>query len=303
MPANCGKCDKVLSKKDYQILCFGKCNRWFCLHCSSLTKAQVRDIQKDDKTWRCHACQVVRRSFIPDSEAASESSSGSDVSLADIMNQLRRMEISHKNEINDIKQSLQFMSDSFEDLKREYKVLHDSTGRLDSELKKSQTRMVGLENRVSHLEQELRSRNVVIMNVPRERDEVVKDIVSKIAGKLDITLHPGDYDCYRASRKQDSPIIARLSSIDLKNRLLSKRRQVRDFKVTSCGLSGADNVIYINEDLIPSAQLLFSVAREFKRSHGYKYLWVSNGKIFIRKNDDSRALHIGSSDDLDRLLD
>lgn len=303
MPANCGKCDKVLSKKEYQILCFGKCNRWFCLHCSSLTKAQVRDIQKDDKTWRCHACQVVRRSFIPVAEDANDSSSGGDVSLADIMNQLRRMEISHKNEINDIKQSLQFMSDSFEELKREYKVLHVSTGRLDSELKKSQTRMVGLENRVSHLEQELRSRNVVIMNVPREKDEVVKDIVSKIAGKLDVPLHPGDYDCSRASRKQDSPIIVRLSSIDLKNRLLSKRRQVRDFKVTSCGLSGADNVIYINEDLVPSAQLLFSVAREFKRSHGYKYLWISNGKIFIRKNDDTRALHIRSSDDLDKLLD
>lgn len=301
MPTNCGKCAKVLSKKEYQILCFGRCNKWFCLHCSDLTKAQVREIQKDDKTWKCHSCEVVRRSFIPDPEVTDEYPSGCDVSLADIMKQLKRMEVAHKSEIGEIKQSLQFMSDSFEEIRSENKLLNELTRKLDTELVRSRTRIVGLENRVSILEQELRSRNIVIMNVPRVKDESVKDIVSKIAGKLEVTLLGDNFSCSRASRKEDSPIIVKLTSAELKNRLLSMRRQLKNFTGDSCGLSGANNIIYLNEDLIPSAQLLLSAARKFKRSHSYKYLWISNGRIFLRKSDDSRAFHIKCESDLDKL--
>ena len=43
---------------------------------------------------------------------------------------------------------------------------------------------------------------------------------------------------------------------------------------------------------------LFRDAKVKKRSLGYKYLWIRNGKIFIRKTDTSQAIAITSDEDI-----
>lgn len=52
----------------------------------------------------------------------------------------------------------------------------------------------------------------------------------------------------------------------------------------------AKNNIYINENLTKRNKKLFKKARDLKRNGDVKYAWCKNGKIFIRKTDDSKVI-------------
>ena len=52
------------------------------------------------------------------------------------------------------------------------------------------------------------------------------------------------------------------------------------------------NLIYINEHLSPSNRELFALSMQKKRFEEFKYLWVRNGNIYLRKNDNSEVFHI-----------
>ena len=44
---------------------------------------------------------------------------------------------------------------------------------------------------------------------------------------------------------------------------------------------------------------LFSMAKQNKIEHHYKYLWTRNGRIFMRKDDTSQIYRIDNEQSLD----
>ncbi|KAL3265520.1 hypothetical protein HHI36_009724, partial [Cryptolaemus montrouzieri] len=57
------------------------------------------------------------------------------------------------------------------------------------------------------------------------------------------------------------------------------------------GYSGK-NIVYFNEDLTRAKQELLTQARKIKMERGYKFAWVKNGQIYIRKTEDGQAILI-----------
>ncbi|RVE48661.1 hypothetical protein evm_006732 [Chilo suppressalis] len=47
--------------------------------------------------------------------------------------------------------------------------------------------------------------------------------------------------------------------------------------------------VYVSEHLCPYYKGLHAETRKIAREKGYKYVWIRNGRIFIRKNDESPA--------------
>ncbi|KAG5869564.1 hypothetical protein JTB14_035890 [Gonioctena quinquepunctata] len=56
--------------------------------------------------------------------------------------------------------------------------------------------------------------------------------------------------------------------------------------------------LYINENLTLHNKIIFKVTRDFAKTYGYKFVWVKNAKIFLRKDDQSHAKLIRSSSNL-----
>ena len=78
-----------------------------------------------------------------------------------------------------------------------------------------------------------------------------------------------------------------------------KVQQLKGITVGKWGLQGDGNTkIFINDDLTSQKRLLFKKAREIKVQKNYKAAYISNGRIFIRKNDSDPPIIILMKSDL-----
>ena len=62
-----------------------------------------------------------------------------------------------------------------------------------------------------------------------------------------------------------------------------------------------DKTIYINEHLTPNNKHLFALAKQKKIAANYKYLWMRNGRVLIRKADNSEIINIDSEEIINSL--
>lgn len=46
---------------------------------------------------------------------------------------------------------------------------------------------------------------------------------------------------------------------------------------------------------------LFWLTRQKKKTGNYKYAWVSNGNIYMKKSENSNLIRINTKEDLDNL--
>lgn len=60
--------------------------------------------------------------------------------------------------------------------------------------------------------------------------------------------------------------------------------------------------IFINDSLTSYNRALFKEASKLKSSHHYKYLWIRNSSILMRKSDGKPVIRIDSFEDLQKLV-
>lgn len=66
------------------------------------------------------------------------------------------------------------------------------------------------------------------------------------------------------------------------------------------GGTNTDN-IYINENLCPALKELYWNARVRGKRCNYKFVWVKNGQVFMRKSEGAAVLMVNGLDDLPRM--
>lgn len=68
--------------------------------------------------------------------------------------------------------------------------------------------------------------------------------------------------------------------------------------------SGPERRIYVNERLTSETRRLFRTSRKWSKENGFKYCWVRDGVVYVRKRDGrdgSPPIRIRSCEDLQRL--
>lgn len=158
-----------------------------------------------------------------------------------------------------------------------------------------------LEERIMYIEQKELERNIEIVNVKKQEGENIKEVVKKIANHLKMKTEEIE-SAWRVptEKKNSAPIIVALRTKDGKFEWLKARRTMITNK---CIYNDNDNTrIYINEHLSrPIRHLLWAVKTKL-RDH-FKYIWVQNAKILIRKNDDDKKIYqIRSETEIDQYL-
>ncbi|KOB58189.1 Zinc finger DNA binding protein, partial [Operophtera brumata] len=199
-----------------------------------------------------------------------------------------------KEQNADILKSMEFMSNRYEEMRGKLDIL-------EADQKSSSSCIKVLEDRIDGLERKARSGSIEMRNITQNQPEQKKDlqdIVKNVCTELNVTVMETEIcDVFRLkSRSKNSmpnPIIVEFSTANKKEEILNslkKYRKERKILTTeNLKIAGPSMPIYISENLTPKMKRIYYLAREFARSHNYRYSWTSYGNVYLRKEEASAA--------------
>ena len=105
---------------------------------------------------------------------------------------------------------------------------------------------------------------------------------------------------YKGKRKEPC-IIVKFARRDVKDNFYKARAELRSKTTKDIGYH-AQNNIYLAESLTERNKALFRSCLNVKRDKSYKFIWTLNGTIYLRKDENSDAIKIKSTEDLPMTL-
>lgn len=303
--SSCGVCLKGFSGNKLKLTC-DDCKCEFHAACFKYSKADVDCLSAEGLKWRCKDCAATRRKSMRFEAAAAEGK----LSLEDIMKvvtEIRDSQKSYEKSFNDTCESLetQLMENTkaLTDQKDQNEQLLHLIETISTENKQLKTKVRMLEDRLEDMEQYSRSNCVEIQGIPVTPTESVMNIVKDVGKALDLTISDSMVDaCHRLGVRQNSDnppgiIVKFVRRLD-KEDFLQKRRVKRTLSTRHIGRTD-DRPIYINESLSPARRRLHAMARRYQREKSFKFLWVRNGKIFLRKEENAPVKVVSREEDLE----
>lgn len=175
-----------------------------------------------------------------------------------------------------------------------------------------------LENRIDELSNQIKSNdqrsrlnNVEISGVPVSKSENLNTILHNLAVKVGFPIVDSDVDyIYRVRRfpsttKSDGlpnsvvpNIIVKFTQRKRKSDLIAAVRARRGIATTDLGIDGPSRPIFVNDHLAPHNKLLYKQARLLGKEKAYRFIWLNDCKIFLRKNESSKPIIISNEVDL-----
>lgn len=158
-----------------------------------------------------------------------------------------------------------------------------------------------------------RPASVEIKNIPSNEKETHTDlmnVVQNIGKAAKFNIQQSEVrDVYRIPGKQTpKSIFVEFNSVHTKQELLTSIRSFnKDKKIpeklntTHISISGTSEPVYVGEYLPPSVRKLFFLARQFAKEHKYRFCWITNGRILLRKEIGDKHIQIISEETLSNL--
>lgn len=213
-------------------------------------------------------------------------------------------------ELNEIKSSVKFISDSYEELKQKNEDLTKRVSSLEKEsviTQNSSSRIGELESRIDTMEQHARQCNIEIGNLPEKRGENLTILLQDIATLLKepisaqdlVSIHRVPQPSSAGQRPKN--IVVKFTSRLKRDSLLSAARLQKGVTSDLLGIPGPSHKVYFNEHLTLKNKTLFRQTREAAKQHGHRFVWVKHGAILVRKNDTSPVFSVRSENDLEKI--
>ena len=159
---------------------------------------------------------------------------------------------------------------------------------------------------ISHLVASVKF-NIEIHGIPEYEGENLQDIVIKTGQRMSVDVITEDIDIvHRLYRKSPAikPIIVRFTTYKKRREFYKSRFNLKEANTTEIiGSTQGDTEgrIFINENLTQYRQEILAKARKMKRANKIYRVWTVDGKIFVRKTEESRPRRISEVWDLEEL--
>jgi hypothetical protein len=230
--------------------------------------------------------------------------------LSEILNLRKDFKLVYK-ELQELRAHSKFMEDQNAALNAKIAQMDANVKNFDS----LEGRIVELERDVMRLkrenierEQYARINNIEISGIPESKDENLNNIFQKLSSKIEADVMPsGIVSIQRVAtwsrdpkEKSPSKIIVKFSNRLIKNSFLMAARKRRNVLTSELGLSG-NGKIYINHHLTRENKILYKEVRELARLKQYKFVWVKDCRIYVRKIEKAPPILIQASSDLRKL--
>lgn len=307
--SKCNVCSASITNRQLKVVC-SECKGLCHANCVSMSREDIDTLAAGNIVWRCPPCAVTRRQSM---SAVSRAESGQ-ATISDVVFMLEQARDERKRLETDLGTSIEHCHSKIID---NTNMIAEQTAQIAECLKTIATvRQENLElkkqvndltTRLAEAEQYSRRNCVEIYGVPEVENENVLQMVKQVGSAVKFTIEDGMVDaCHRLgknkSKKGGPPgIIVKFVRRFDKQRLLElKKLNKPELSARHIGMA-SDSPIYVNESLCFARRDLLKTVQEFKRKHGYKYAWVKEGKIFLKKEDKGKAIPVTHPDDLAKL--
>ncbi|XP_063634819.1 uncharacterized protein LOC134805444 [Cydia splendana] len=217
-----------------------------------------------------------------------------------------------KAEIKEMKQSMDFMSSQFDDMEVEIGNAKKKMAEMETENRNLKSTVADLTQHINNLEQQSRTNNLEIQCVPENRKENLYTIINNLAQTVGCDINSSITNCTRIAKQNTESarprsIVVQLASPRARDALLAavlkfnKANPQDKLNCAHLGFSGITSSVFVVEHLSPANKKLHAAARHAAKDKGFKYVWVRNGRIFIRKTDESEVIYIKNIEILNKL--
>ncbi|XP_046687722.1 uncharacterized protein LOC124373396 [Homalodisca vitripennis] len=213
--------------------------------------------------------------------------------------------------VNQIKDTLEFLSGRYDDILSEIKLLRQENKDLKVELKEvkakqqvSDATVKDLLSRVNEMEQYGRRVNLEIHGVPvrgpKVEEEDTYEVVKELGKTINVPFVPEEiHRLHRLQKRKDGnppAIMVQFFSSQVRDKWLQAGKKSR--------LSDRDTgkQVFFNENLSLYYKNLLRDTKARAKIYNYKYVWFKNGKVFVKRGEGSEnVIVIRSLDDIKKI--
>lgn len=218
-----------------------------------------------------------------------------------------------KEEIVQVNESMKFMNSQYEEIKLEITKKFATISELQKKNSQLESTVSELNLRLNLLEQQARSANIEIQCLPEFKGEnlvsTVVNIGKVISCKItENNIHQVTRIAKRdASSKRPKSIVVQFNSPRVRDEFLAasikynKANPEERLSTKVLGIGGNKENVYVVEHLSPANKQLHAAARTKAKQKGYQYVWIRNGRVYMRKNDGADYKYIKDISALNKI--
>lgn len=212
--------------------------------------------------------------------------------------------------------SNEFINEKFEEIKKtngdilqkvkeitiQNKQLMEKNKILEKEIAMEKEERIKLEEKIymilTPIELEKRAKNLELHGYTENDNENCHIIVQEVLAK--ITPRPVNIsNCFRtgpkysySGEKRTRAILIKFTTQDDREIAFASRNNLRKLD---------NQTLFLNENLPPHLKMLRGKANKIRKEKGYKYLWMKNGNLLVRKHEESSVIGIKNMSDLEKI--
>lgn len=326
---DCAACAERITVVEDSILCTGGCESHYHFYCGGFTEKSFRKLAKDTRSrWKCIGCKTRRGTTqVLDVNNPQPICSQKPVDSSEILNpvkqsvqdpsdmgvfmgEIRKLKIFIEDQFSDYSESLNYhevivkeLTTTIQSLKNEISELKKENASLKSDNNLIKVEIESLKSETLELQQYSRRSNLEISGLPETQGEDTKQLVTSVLNVLNIHNQENIVVAHRVpTAKKDiaKPIIVQFTSKFERDKCIAAAKPKR--LLASDVSDRFDSVpVFVNEHLAPGIKRLLYLSKQYKLEQNFKYCWVKDGKIFLRKEDNSRVIRVKKESDLFNL--
>lgn len=216
--------------------------------------------------------------------------------------------------ITSFQQSLSFFNEQYEAMRSTLEDRSAKILQLEKDNRTLQDNLNQLAKRTNLLEQHARSANIEIQCVPEHKSENLVSTILQLSNVVKCDIKDTDIQiCTRVAKKDTQSkrprsIMVKFCSPRLRDSFLAatmkfNRANVKcKLNTSHLGIGGdKPQPIYVAEHLSPENKALHGAARTRAKELGFKFVWVRNGRILMKKSESSETFVVTNLETLKNL--
>ncbi|XP_077508784.1 uncharacterized protein LOC144120262 [Amblyomma americanum] len=213
-------------------------------------------------------------------------------------------------ELSGIKESIDFMNEGFENFKADVEGFRRELAEVKKQNEHYQKTNELLRNELQETKKEMlelkqftRNINLEIKGLPLAPNEDLVNSVQKVASCLGVALAESDIDVVHRVRSKDKDkpnVVVKFVTRSIRDKVLNAAKKTK-LNTRLLGFEEQEP-LFVNEHLCVENKVLLSKAKKAAKEHNWKFVWLSQGNILMRRADNCTVLHITSEGDLANVV-
>lgn len=255
-------------------------------------------------TWTCPTCLKAQGAAAdPPPQDDSPEPTLRDVMsmLAQLQAQGQAQKVLLESVENSLALSIELCNNKIDEVTTKVSALETNVDQLDEGVALNSNKVRDLEERLLAAEQYSRVNDADVNGIPYKKGENLNDILASLGRALSFPLGPDKIEVAHRVGPESATnrgIYVRFLRKTDKEDFVKARKVKRDLALKHLGLSGeqytsGDDSIFINDSLCPALRKLVNEARRLKREKStFAHVWVSGGKLYVKKEEASPRVQI-----------